>query len=157
MANLLVITGNTALKAAWSDGTVLGKTFRYQGEKMLDYLLSLVEKEKPEVLTIASVCGILAEEEEILKRHCSHLIILDENHTSLLLKYNFPEYLPCDRAAGLVAARFSLRTRHAPYLISVLRLPLIFWELTEGILAVIFLLGAGPERKRWKDIQRIFL
>ena len=56
MANLLVITGNTALKAAWSDGTVLGKTFRYQGEKMLDYLLSLVEKEKPEVLTIASVC-----------------------------------------------------------------------------------------------------
>ena len=36
MANLLVITGNTALKAAWSDGTVLGKTFRYQGEKMLD-------------------------------------------------------------------------------------------------------------------------
>ena len=41
MANLLVITGNTALKAAWSDGTVLGKTFRYQGEKMLDYLLQL--------------------------------------------------------------------------------------------------------------------
>ena len=109
MANLLVITGNTALKAAWSDGTVLGKTFRYQGEKMLDYLLSLVEKEKPEVLTIASVCDILAEEEKILKRHCSHLIILDENHT-----------------------------------------------LTEGILVVIFLLGAGPERKRWKDIQRIF-
>ena len=33
----------------------------------------------------------------------------------------------------------------------------IFWELTEGILAEIFLLGAGPERKRWKDIQRIFL
>lgn len=111
MANLLVITGNTALKAAWSDGTVLGKTFRYQGEKMLDYLLSLVEKEKPEVLTIASVCGILAEEEEILKRHCSHLIILDENHTSLLLKYNFPEYLQCDRAAGLVAARFLFKDK----------------------------------------------
>ena len=111
MANLLVITGNTALKAAWADGTVLGKTFRYQGEKMLDYLLSLVEKEKPEVLSIASVCGILAEEEEILKRHCSHLIILDENHTSLLLKYNFPEYLPCDRAAGLVAARFLFKDK----------------------------------------------
>ncbi len=106
MANLLVVTGNTALKAAWSEGTVLGKTFRYQGEKMLDYLLSLMEKEKPEVLTIASVCGVLEEEERILEKYCSHLIILDRSHTSLLLKYNFPEYLPCDRAAGLVAARF---------------------------------------------------
>ena len=106
MANLLVVTGNTALKAAWSEGTVLGKTFRYQGEKMLDYLLSLMEKEKPEVLTIASVCGVLEEEERILEKYCSHLIILDRSHTSLLLTYNFPEYLPCDRAAGLVAARF---------------------------------------------------
>ena len=48
MANLLVLTGNTALKAAWTDGITLGKTFRYQGEKVLDYLLSLTEKEKPE-------------------------------------------------------------------------------------------------------------
>ena len=106
MANLLVVTGNTALKAAWSEGTVLGKTFRYQGEKMLEYLLSLVEKEKPDVLTIASVHGVLPEEEEILKNHCSHLLILDSRHTSLLLKHNFPEYLPWDRAAGLLAARF---------------------------------------------------
>ena len=52
MPNLLVIKGNTALKAAWSDGVTIGKTFRYQGEKMLDYLLSLMEKDKPEVLTI---------------------------------------------------------------------------------------------------------
>ena len=51
MANLLVLTGNTALKAAWTDGMTLGKTFRYQGEKMLDYLLSITEKEKPEVLS----------------------------------------------------------------------------------------------------------
>lgn len=106
MANLLVITGNTALKAAWSDGTTIGKTFRYQGEKMLDYLLSLTEKDKPEVLTIASVSGVLPEEETILRRECSHLIILDRNHTHYLLKNDFPEYLSCDRAAGLVAARF---------------------------------------------------
>ena len=105
MANLLVITGNTALKAAWSDGMTLGKTFRYQGEKMLDYLLSIMEKEKPEVLTIASVYGVLAEEEDILRKECSHLIILDKSHTSYLLKYNFPEYLTYDRAVGLIAAR----------------------------------------------------
>ena len=106
MANLLVITGNTALKAAWSDGMTLGKTFRYQGEKMLDYLLSIMEKEKPEVLTIASVYGVLEEEEKILRKECSHLIILDKSHTNYLLKYNFPEYLSYDRAAGLLAARY---------------------------------------------------
>ncbi len=111
MANLLVVTGNTALKAAWSDGTVLGKTFRYQGEKMLDYLLSLTEKEKPEVLAIASVYGVLPEEEAILKKECSHLLILDSRHTDLLLKYNFPEYLPYDRAAGLVAAGFLFKDK----------------------------------------------
>ena len=108
MANLLVVAGNTALKAAWCDPLdpcVLGKTFRYQGEKMLDYLLTIVEKERPEVLTIASVSGVLPEEEAVLKGKCSHLLILDKAHTNLLLKYDFPEYLSCDRAAGLVSAR----------------------------------------------------
>lgn len=106
MANLLVVTGNTALKAAWSEGVTLGKTFRYQGEKMLEYLLTLTEKEKPDVLTIASVYGVLPEEEAILRKECSHLLILDKNHTHYLLKYDFPEYLSFDRAAGIVAARF---------------------------------------------------
>lgn len=111
MANLLVVTGNTALMAAWSEGTVLGKTYRYQGEKMLDYLLSIMEKERPGVLTVASVQVVLPEEESALKNYCSHLIILDGNHTSYLLKYNFPEYLPYDRAAGLVAARYLFKDK----------------------------------------------
>ena len=34
------------------------------------------------------------------------MAFLKKRKESLLLKYNFPEYLPCDRAAGLVAARF---------------------------------------------------
>ena len=65
MANLLVETGNTALKAAWAEGSTLGKTFRYQGEKMMDYLLSLLEKDRPEVLTVAYAEGVSPEEEEI--------------------------------------------------------------------------------------------
>lgn len=111
MANLLVVAGNTALKAAWSDGIILGKTFRYQGEKMLDYLLSIIEKEKPEVLTIASVSKVSEEEENILKKECSHLIILDIDHTKILLKYNLPEYLSYDRAAGIIAARYLFKNK----------------------------------------------
>lgn len=105
MANLLIVRGNTALKAAWSEQITLGKTFRYQGEKMLEYVLSLMEKEKPEILTIATVNIVTKEEEEILKKECKSLIILDEAHTNYLLKYDFPEYLSYDRAAGLIAAR----------------------------------------------------
>ena len=104
MAYLLVEAGNTALKAAWAEGTTLGKTFRYQGEKMMDYLLSLLEKDRPEVLTVASAYGVTPEEEEILRGRCGHLLILDKSHTDLLLRHNFPEYLSSDRAAGLVAA-----------------------------------------------------
>ena len=122
MANLLVVTGNTALKAAWAEGTVLGKTFRYQGEKRLEYLLSLTEKEKPEVLTVASVYGVQPEEEEILRKECSHLmeilrtecshlIILDRSHSAVLLTSDVPGYLPYDRAAGLVAARFLFKDK----------------------------------------------
>lgn len=106
MANLLVELGNTALKAAWSEGITLGKTFRYQGEKVMDYLLSLTRNEKPEVLTVATVYHMSAVDEEILKKECSHLIILDRNHTETLLHYNLPEYLSYDRAAGLVAAGY---------------------------------------------------
>ena len=87
MANLIVEAGNTALKAAWTEGTTLGKTFRYQGEKMMDFLLSLLEKERPEVLTVASAAGVLPEEEALLRERCAHLLILDKNHTELLLRH----------------------------------------------------------------------
>ena len=62
MANLLVEIGNTALKAAWSDGMTLGKCFRYQGEKVLDFILSLTRREKPAVLVVASV-SVFPEED----------------------------------------------------------------------------------------------
>ena len=39
MSNLLVEIGNTALKAAWSEKMTLGKTFRYQGEKVIEFIL----------------------------------------------------------------------------------------------------------------------
>ena len=109
MANLLVEAGNTALKAAWAEGTTLGKTFRYQGEKMMDYLLSLLDKERPEVLTVASALGVTPEEEAILRPRCGQLLILDRFHPDLLLRQEFPEYLSYDRAAELVAAAYLFR------------------------------------------------
>lgn len=72
----------------------------------MDYLLSIMEDDRPEVLTIASAYGVSKEEEAILKKRCGHLLILDKSHTDILLKYDFPEYLSYDRAAELIAAGF---------------------------------------------------
>lgn len=106
MANLLVEIGNTALKAAWAEGSILGKTYRYQGEKMMEYILSLTEKEKPEVLTVATAREVTPEEEAVLSKECRHLMILDRTHTDFLLRYSLPEYLTYDRAASVIAASF---------------------------------------------------
>ena len=38
MSVLLIEIGNTALKAACSEGKLLRKTMRYQGEKIIDYI-----------------------------------------------------------------------------------------------------------------------
>ena len=106
MANLLVEMGNTALKAAWSEGNILGKTFRYQGEKMVEFLLSIMKKEVPEVLTVSSVSVISQEDADALSMRCGELIILDAAHPEFLSESGLPEYLSYDRAASLIAARY---------------------------------------------------
>ena len=104
MANLLVEIGNTAVKAAWSEGSVLGKTVRYQGERVMNFISSLIDRQTPLVLTVASVRNVTPEERETLEDLCQYLLLLDPSHPDLLSPYGVPEYLSYDRAASLVAA-----------------------------------------------------
>lgn len=106
MANLLIEVGNTALKAAWAEGMTLGKTFRFQGEKVMDFILSLTEKEKPQVMAVVSAKPITPAEEKQLRAECTHLMILDRDHTDILQRYDLPDYLSYDRAASLLAVRY---------------------------------------------------
>lgn len=105
MANLVIEIGNTALKAAWAEGKTLGKTFRYQGEKTLDFILSITEKEKPEVMAVVSGRPLTEAEEEILRGECRHLMLLDSAHPDYLQRYGIPEYLSYDRACSIMAVR----------------------------------------------------
>ena len=105
MPNLLVEIGNTALKAAWSEGLTLGKTYRYQGEKMFEFIDSLVVKEKPEVLVISSTIKVDKSDEERFRKNCKTLILLDRNHTEEIEKQGLPEYISPDRAASILAAK----------------------------------------------------
>jgi type III pantothenate kinase len=105
MYNLIVEIGNTAVKAAFTEGTTLGKTFRYQGEKAADFILSLTSKVKPDVLAIASVYEISRQDEKKYESACGKLLVLDQAHPEILRKAGMPDYLSYDRVASLVAVR----------------------------------------------------
>lgn len=104
MANLLVDIGSTALKASWADGITLGKTFRYQGEHMTDFILSLAEGNRPDVMVVSSSADISSADEERLEKCCEKLVIMDSVHKSMYR--NAPDYLSPDRYASIVAARY---------------------------------------------------
>ncbi len=108
MANLIIDIGNTVLKASWADGITLGKTFRYQGERMLEFILSLTAKEKPETMVLSSVRTFSPNSVEKLRRECESLLVVDEN---VLAGYGLPSYLTPDRAASIVASRYLFKGR----------------------------------------------
>ena len=106
MANLIIDIGNTAVKVAWSEGMTLGKTYRYQGEKIKDFILSLTVKEKPEVMVISSVYVISQSDVALYGKECARLVILDGAHTDFLKEKGLPAHLTYDRAASIIAVRY---------------------------------------------------
>ena len=105
MGNLIVDIGNTAVKAAFTEGVTLGKTFRYQGERVKDFILSLTGRGKPEVMVISSVYEIQPRDEAESAAVCGRLVIMDSAHASLLRESGLPEWLSSDRAASIIAVR----------------------------------------------------
>ncbi len=108
MANLVVDIGNTALKASWCDGITLGKTFRYQGERMLEFILSLTEKERPDTMVLSSVRNFSSGNIQRLREVCERLLIVDED---VLKSYDIPLWLTPDRVASIVASRYLFKGR----------------------------------------------
>jgi len=103
VANLIVDIGNTALKASWCDGITLGKTYRYQGERMLEFILSMTEKSRPETLVLSSVRHFSPQNIYRLEEVCDRLLVVDEN---ILESYGLPSWMTPDRAASIVASRY---------------------------------------------------
>lgn len=106
MSSLIIEIGNTAIKAALAEGTTLGKTFRYQGEKRLDFILSLIKREIPDITVVASSSELYTSDIRKMKALCTKVIVLDPNHREVLEKYGIPQSLSYDRAASVIAARY---------------------------------------------------
>ena len=106
MANLVVDIGNTALKAAWADGVTLGKTFRYQGERMTDFILSIAGKSRPDVLVVSSVREISQEDSFRMAAVCGRLVTIDSANKDIYREKGVPGYVSPDRLASIVAAGY---------------------------------------------------
>ena len=111
MANIVVDIGNTALKAAWAEGMTLGKTFRYQGERTVEFILSLTARQKPDILAISSVRQLSERDIQRLEAECGRLVLIDSAHPDIVRAHGFPAYISPDRAAGLIAARYLFKGR----------------------------------------------
>jgi type III pantothenate kinase len=109
MATLLVDIGNTALKASWADGITLGKTFRYQGERMLEYIISLTSEVRPGLMVLSSARHFSQQQMQKLEESCDNLLVLDGK--MLGDRYDIPSYLTADRAASIIASRYLFKER----------------------------------------------
>lgn len=103
--NLIVDIGNTVLKAALCSGITLGKTWRFQGENKVDFVLSIARKTHPAVLVICSANVLSDSETESLSGVCDKIKILDPQHLEILRDAGLPEYITSDCAASIIAAR----------------------------------------------------
>lgn len=108
MANLIIDIGNIVLKAAWSDGMTLGKIYRYQGERIIDFILSLTSGNRPETMVISSLRVFSAQQIAVLKQECEHFVFVGDE---ILKSYDLPAYLSPDRAAAIIAARYMFKSR----------------------------------------------
>ncbi len=108
MANLIIDIGNTVLKASWADGITLGRTFRYQGEKMLEFILSLTSKNRPDTMILSSVRVFSQDSVELMRGECERLLIVDRK---MLKKYEIPLFLSPDRAASIIASRYLFKEK----------------------------------------------
>lgn len=112
MANLIVDIGNVAVKAAWAEGTTLGKCYRYQGEKILDFILEIIYRERPSVIIVSSSRNLEDGFFEVLSRECSKLIVMDGN---VPLPVSFSGDITetgTDRIASAVAASHLFKGRN---------------------------------------------
>lgn len=108
MANLIIDIGNIVLKAAWCDQMTLGRIFRYQGEKMMDFILSLTAKNKAEIMVLSSVRTLTRHDIARLKEECGRLVVIDAD---ILQAHHLPVYLSPDRAASIIASRYLFKGR----------------------------------------------
>ena len=103
--NLIVDIGNTVLKAAVADGVTLGKTYRYQGEKGIDFIVDLASDIHPEKTVVCSARALSDTEIGKLDGSCGNLVVIDPQHKDIAHSAMLPEYITPASVASVIAVR----------------------------------------------------
>lgn len=109
--NLIVDIGNTVLKAAVADGVTLGRTYRYQGEKGIDFIVDLAFRLHPEKMVICSARILTVNEIEKISSCCGTLVIIDPEHNTVAEEAELPEYITPSSVAAIIAARHLFKSK----------------------------------------------
>ena len=75
---------------------------------MMEFILSITLKSKPEVMVLSSARHFSPANIQRLKEECGRLIILD---AEMMEKHEIPAHLTSDRAAAVIASRFLFKKR----------------------------------------------
>lgn len=102
---LVVDIGNTVLKAALCDGLTLGKTFRYQGENGINYILELIRANHPDAVAVCSARELYEGDIAALRRAFEGVVIIDPAHMEVALAQQLPGYISPDVVASIIAVR----------------------------------------------------
>lgn len=103
--NLIADLGNTVLKVAVADGTTLGKTYRYQGEKKIEYICDLASRTYPDVLAVSSARALTSEEKSRLEACAGRFILIDPKNMDIAAGKDIPCHLTPDTVASIIAVR----------------------------------------------------
>ena len=75
---------------------------------MLEYILSMTEKSRPEILVLSSVRNFSSQNIQRLEEVCDRLLVINNQ---ILESYDLPLWMTPDRAASIVAARYLFKGR----------------------------------------------
>ena len=106
VSNFLIDIGNSACKALFSEGIILGDIYRHFGDECLEFLESLLKDKSPDTIVVSSVREDNQELSAFLHTKCKKVIFL-RSDIELPIKnlYDTPETLGADRIASAVAAQ----------------------------------------------------
>lgn len=102
--NLIADIGNTALKLALSQGTVIGKTFRHRGDNHIDFICEIAAVYHPEKIIICSVKCLSLSDISKLSSINERVVILDPTHNDITRSEGVSDKFSPDYCASILAA-----------------------------------------------------
>lgn len=106
MANLIIDIGSLSVKAAWAEGVELGKSYRYQGYRVAEFVSRITSEAKAETTVVASDTPVQGDLYSVLSENSKELILPQDFFCASIDFGEAFESLSPARKASLIAAAY---------------------------------------------------